>query len=141
RAVPTYVSGLPRPDDAGRAELMREWAGKGVRRVKLALGHGGETDLATFDAVAAVHDDLKVAIDAHWVYGLSDAQRLGRGLDERKASWFLEAPLVPEDVRGHRELAASTATPVAVGEALRNRYEVGDWRARGGPGRAHPAGA
>ena len=70
RTVPTYVSGLPRPDDAGRAELMSEWTGKGVRRVKLALGYGVEADLATFDAVAAVHDDLKVAIDAHWVYAL-----------------------------------------------------------------------
>ena len=97
-AVPTYVSGLPRPDDAGRAELMREWAGKGVRRVKLALGHGVEADLATFDAVAAVHDDLKVAIDAHWVYGLSDAQRLGR------APGRAEGQLVPRGAaraRGH----------------------------------------
>jgi D-galactarolactone cycloisomerase len=130
RTVPTYVSGLPRPDDEGRAELMREWAAQGVRRVKLALGYGVEADLATFDAVAAVHDDLKVAIDAHWVYPLSDAQRLGRALDERKASWFLEAPLVPEDITGHRELAASMATPVAVGEALRNRYEFADWMTR-----------
>lgn len=128
--VPTYVSGLPRPDDASRAELMGEWAAKGVRRVKLALGFGVEADLATFDAVAAVHDDLRVAIDAHWVYDPADAQRLARGLDDRGAAWFLEAPLVPEDVRGHRDLAARTATPIAVGEALRNRYEFADWMTR-----------
>lgn len=128
--VPTYVSGLPRPDDDARAELMRKWAAQGARHVKLALGYGVEADLATFDAVAEVHQDLRVAIDAHWVYGPADAQRLGRGLDERRASWFLEAPLVPEDVRGHRELAATLATPVAVGEALRNRYEFGDWMTR-----------
>jgi galactonate dehydratase len=129
-SVPTYVSGLPRPDDEGRVALMREWADQGVRRVKLALGFGAEPDLATFDAVAAVHPDLRVAIDAHWVYPLSDALRLGRELDDRRSAWFLEAPLVPEDVRGHQELAAALATPVAVGEALRNRYEFSDWMTR-----------
>jgi D-galactarolactone cycloisomerase len=80
--------------------------------------------------VAAVHPDLRVAVDAHWVYPLSDALRLGRRLDDRPAAWFLEAPLVPEDVRGHRELAAALAVPVAVGEALRNRYEFSDWMTR-----------
>lgn len=126
--IPTYVSGLPRPTDAGRAELAREWAATGVRAVKLHLGHGVDADLATVDAVRAAHPDLRVAVDAHWAYDLADALRLGRGLDERRA-WFLEAPLVPEDVDGHRELAAALATPVAVGEALRNRYEFRTWLA------------
>jgi galactonate dehydratase len=34
---------------------------------------------------------------------------------------------VPEDVAGHRDLAAALATPIAVGEALRNRYEFRAW--------------
>lgn len=124
--IPTYVSGLPRPTDAERAALAAEWAAKGVRAVKLALGYGVEADLATVDAVRAVHPDLKVAVDAHWAYPLHDALRLGRGLDERGA-WFFEAPLVPEDVTAHRELAAALTTPVAVGEAMRNRYEFRAW--------------
>lgn len=128
--VDTYVSGLPGPDDHVRAELMSGWVEKGVRRVKLALGFGVSADLATFDAVASVHEDLKVAIDAHWVYDLADAQRLGRGLDDRASTWFLEAPLVPEDVGGHSVLADRLATPVAIGEALRNRYEFADWMTR-----------
>lgn len=127
--VPTYVSGLPRPTDAERVELAREWVAKGVRHVKLALGHGVDADLATYDAVAAVHPDLRVAIDAHWAYDLADALRLGRALDERRA-WFLEAPLVPEDVTAHTELAAALVTPVAIGESLRNRYEFREWLAR-----------
>ncbi|HEY3504899.1 MAG TPA: mandelate racemase/muconate lactonizing enzyme family protein [Actinocatenispora sp.] len=127
--VPTYVSGLPRPTDAERAELAREWVARGVRHVKLALGHGVDADLATYDAVAAVHPELRVAIDAHWAYDLADATRLGRALDERRA-WFLEAPLVPEDVAAHTELAAALVTPVAVGESLRNRYEFREWLAR-----------
>jgi galactonate dehydratase len=93
-----------------------------VRAIKLHLGHGVAEDLATFDAVRAAHPDVRVAVDAHWAYDLADAMRLGRALDER-AAWFLEAPLVPEDIAAHKELAAALATPVAVGEAMRNRYE------------------
>ncbi|MEN3609063.1 mandelate racemase/muconate lactonizing enzyme family protein [Plantactinospora sp. ZYX-F-223] len=126
--VPTYVSGLPKPTDAARAELARDWVRQGVRAIKLHLGHGVDADLATYDAVAAAHPELRVAVDAHWAYDSADALRLGRALDERRA-WFLEAPLVPEDVDGHRELAAAIATPVAIGEALRNRYEFRTWLA------------
>ncbi|MCW3845295.1 mandelate racemase/muconate lactonizing enzyme family protein [Micromonospora yasonensis] len=126
--VPTYVSGLPRSTDAERAALAADWVRQGVRAIKLHLGNGVDADLATYDAVAAAHPDLRVAVDAHWAYDTADALRLGRALDERRA-WFLEAPLVPEDVEGHRELAAAIATPVAVGEALRNRYEFRAWLA------------
>ena len=126
--VPTYVSGLPRPTDAARAALAADWVGQGVRAIMLHLGHGVDADLATYDAVAAAHPDLRVAIDAHWAYDPADALRLGRALDDRRA-WFLEAPLVPEDLAGHRELAGAIATPVAVGETLRNRYEFRAWLA------------
>ncbi|GAA3934581.1 mandelate racemase/muconate lactonizing enzyme family protein [Actinomadura viridis] len=122
--VPTYVSGLPRPTDAGRAELARTWAERGATRVKLHLGHGVEEDLATFDAVAAT--GLHVAVDAHWAYSVPEAVRLGRALADRGAL-FLEAPLAPEDVEGHRDLARRVDLPVAVGETLRNRYELAHW--------------
>jgi galactonate dehydratase len=125
--IPTYVSGLPRPTDAERVALAQDWVDRGVRRIKLHLGHGVAEDLATVDAVCSTHPDLRVAVDAHWAYDLGEAQRLGRGLDERPGAWFLEAPLAPEDIPGHRDLAASIATPVAVGEALRNRYEFREW--------------
>lgn len=124
--IPTYVSGLAKPTDPERAALARQWTDQGVRAIKLHLGHGVAADLATFDAVQAAHPDLRVAVDAHWAYSLGDALRLGRALDERGA-WFLEAPLVPEDVTAHRELAAALSTPVAVGEAMRHRYEFREW--------------
>jgi galactonate dehydratase len=124
--IPTYVSGLPKPTDAERTALAADWAARGVRAIKLHLGTGVAADLATIDAVRSAHPDLRVAVDAHWAYPLNDALRLGRGLDERGA-WFFEAPLVPEDMTAHRELAAALTTPVAVGEAMRNRYEFRAW--------------
>jgi D-galactarolactone cycloisomerase len=124
--VPTYVSGLPRPDDAGRAALASEWADRGASAVKLHLGHGVAEDLRTVDAVQAAAPTLKVAVDAHWAYSLSDALSLADGLATRGAS-FLEAPLPPEDIRGHARLVAHSGVPIAVGESLRNRYEFAQW--------------
>lgn len=124
--VPTYVSGLPRPTDAERGELAAERAAAGTTAVKLHLGFGVDADLATVDAVRSAAPDLRVAIDAHWSYGIHDALRLAHGLADRDG-WFLEAPLAPEDEGGHAELVRRSPIPIAVGETLRNRYEFERW--------------
>lgn len=127
--VPAYISGLPEPTDEGRAALAARWEQAGARMVKLALGKGVGADLATFDAVAAAAPGLRIAVDAHWAYRIGEAVTLGRELDSRGAV-FLEAPLAPEDVAGHRELAERITTPIAVGESMRHRYEFADWLTR-----------
>ncbi|MFF0223330.1 mandelate racemase/muconate lactonizing enzyme family protein [Streptomyces sp. NPDC004629] len=126
KSVPVYISGLPRPTDPERAALAAQWVEKGATHVKLALGKGVEADLATFDAVAAAAPSMRIAVDAHWAYSIGEAIELGQELDRRHALFF-EAPLVPEDVAGHTELVSRITTPVAVGEAMRNRYEFADW--------------
>lgn len=135
--IPTYVSGLPGADDAHRADLAREWSGRGAKSIKLHLGNGVDSDLATFDAVRAAVPDVRLAVDAHWVYAFHDALRLADGLAER-GGWFLEAPLVPEDLVAHTELARRSRLPIAVGEAMRNRYEFEQWFAAGAIGVAQP---
>ncbi|MEV5297459.1 mandelate racemase/muconate lactonizing enzyme family protein [Amycolatopsis methanolica] len=127
--VPAYISGLARSTDAERAALAADWVPKGATQVKLALGKGIEADLATFDAVAEAAPSMRIAVDAHWAYRIGEAVELGQELDRRKSLVF-EAPLVPEDVGGHAELARRIRTPVAVGEAMRNRYEFADWLGR-----------
>jgi galactonate dehydratase len=135
--IPSYVSGLPEPTDEGRAALAAEWESKGAVLVKLAAGKGIDADLATYDAVAAAAPGLRIAVDAHWAYNRSDALRLGGELDRREALFF-EAPLAPEDVLGHRDLADRLDLPIAVGESLRNRYEFADWIGRRALGLAQP---
>jgi D-galactarolactone cycloisomerase len=124
--VPAYVSGLPRPDDAERASLAASWAAQGATGIKLALGYGIDNDLRTFDAVQSAAPEVRLAVDAHWAYTLPEARRLAFELGRRKA-WFLEAPLAPEDVLGHRDLVTSGTVSIAIGETLRNRYEFADW--------------
>jgi D-galactarolactone cycloisomerase len=127
--VPAYVSGLVGATDELRAAHAAQLFEEGIRSFKLHLGSGVEQDLATFDAVRTAAPTSRIAVDAHWSYGLGEAKMLGAGLDSRGA-WFFEAPLAPEDVEGHRELAQSIGTPIAVGEALRNRFEFADWLGR-----------
>lgn len=136
-SVPTYVSGLPGETPQDRAGLAADWAAGGATALKLAAGHGIAADLAAFDAVQAAAPDARVAVDAHWAYDLADARRLGRALDERGA-WFLEAPLEPEDVRGHTELARAIDLPVAVGETLRERFAFQHWLGARAVGLAQP---
>lgn len=124
--IPTYVSGLPRPDNKQRAELAVEWQQQGAAAVKLHLGHGVDSDLESVDVIRRAAPNLRIAVDAHWAYSSSDALRLAEELANRKA-WFLEAPLAPEDEEGHAELRARSRIPIAVGETLRNRYEFSRW--------------
>jgi galactonate dehydratase len=124
--VPSYVSGVTGDDLAAQAERAAGFAEAGFRTFKLHLGRSIRDDLAAVDAVLGAVPDARVAVDAHWSYGLGDARLLGRELDDRHA-WFFEAPLAPEDVAGHTDLAAAIATPVGVGEALRSRYEFEAW--------------
>ncbi len=135
--LPTYVSGIRGNDDAERVDKATAFVESGVRRIKLHLGTDIRTDLATYDAIRAVHPDLDLALDAHWTYRLGEAKALGHELDDRRA-WFFEAPLAPEDVEGHRDLAASLATPIAIGEAMRSRFEFTDWLARRAVGLTQP---
>ncbi|MDQ0643192.1 mandelate racemase/muconate lactonizing enzyme family protein [Microbacterium murale] len=135
--LPTYVSGVRGVDDAQIAERTAVLVEAGVRRFKMHLGTDLRTDLATYDAVRDVHPDLQVGLDAHWSYRLGEAMALGRELDRRHA-WFFEAPLAPEDVEGHRDLAASLDTPIAVGEAMRSRFEFTDWLTRRAVGLTQP---
>ncbi|MCG5219154.1 mandelate racemase/muconate lactonizing enzyme family protein [Streptosporangium sp. KLBMP 9127] len=120
--VPTYVSGLPGKVDADRVAQARDWVARGVRRVKVGLGYGVRADIASVEALRAVHDDLRVAVDVHGVYDLADALRLGRALVALDA-WFFEMPLAFEDVAGHADLAARLDIPIATGESLRHRLE------------------
>ena len=124
--LPAYVSGLPRNSDGERAELAADWERRGATAVKLHLGNGVAADLATVDAIRTAAPGLRIAVDAHWAYPLTDALVLAGELAGRGA-WFLEAPLAPEDLAGHAELAARSTIPIAVGEALRNRYEFVQW--------------
>jgi galactonate dehydratase len=61
-----------------------------------------------------------------WKYTVPEAVRVGRVLEANGVEFF-EAPLVPEDIDGHRQLVEKLDLAVAVGEPLRMRYQFLDW--------------
>ena len=126
-SVPCYVSGLPRPTDEERVELALSWVDRGFHAFKLAAGNGVEADARSIGALrAALGEEATVLLDAHWVYSLDDAVRLGHMLESQNTALF-EAPLNPEDIAGHAQLAQVLAVPVAIGETDRTRYQFRPW--------------
>ena len=133
--VPTYVSGLPRPDDDGRAALALDWFDRGATAVKLHLGHGVAQDLRTVDAIQAAAPAFGVAVDAHWAYSLSEALTLVEGLAARGAA-FLEAPLRPRTSGGTpawSNVPACRCRRRIPAEPLRVRAMAGRRSVAGGP--------
>ena len=125
--VPCYVSGLPKPTAAERVELAQEYVEEGYSAFKLAAGHGVRADTASVKALRdSLGDDATLLLDAHWVYTLDEAVQLGHALAALDVGFF-EAPINPEDVEGHAQLAAAVPVPIAHGETERTRYQFRPW--------------
>ena len=120
--VPVYASGGlyadgKTPDDLG-AEAAG-WVAEGHRMVKVKVGGSPEAeDLARVAAVRdAVGPDVAVMVDAHYTLDHDRALSLARGLAPLDVLW-LEAPIRPDDWRGHDRLAAASPVPLCGNETL-----------------------
>ncbi len=128
--LPAYVSGIRAPTDEARADLAARHFADGYAGVKLYLGHGVQADVAQARAVRdRVGPRARLMSDLFWAYSLETAARLGRELEALGVEW-IEAPLQPEDIRGHAALARTLDINVAVGEPLRTRYQFAEWLAQ-----------
>lgn len=126
-SLPSYVSGLREPTLDAQCEAARAYAGRGFEAIKIFLGHGVKTDIHTIKTIRqAVGPDVTLYCDLLWRYRLDEAIRIGRVLDGEGYEW-LEAPIAPEDIAGHRTLADTLDVPIAIGEPLRTIYEFLPW--------------
>lgn len=121
--IPCYVSGLPEPDLPARCALALRWQQKGFNAIKLALGYGVQQDIENVRAIRdALGPQASLFLDAHWNYSVAQAAELANALHPLGVG-FLEAPLLPEDIAGHRELRAKSPLPIALGETERTCYQ------------------
>lgn len=121
--IPCYVSGLPEPDLPARCALALRWQQKGFNAIKLALGYGVQQDIENVRTIRdALGPQASLFLDAHWNYSVAQAAELANALHPLGVG-FLEAPLLPEDIAGHRELRAKSPLPIALGETERTRYQ------------------
>ncbi len=123
KALPAYVSGLPKSTLAERAELARQWQARGFPAVKFAsaVSHEG-----TVQEMCRLREALgsKTAIlcDMHWKHTAPAAIKLIHQMDDYDLC-VAEAPCQPEDVEGQAQVAAAVRCPVGVGEELRTVFE------------------
>ena len=132
--IPVYASSLPRVHvSAGEAgwKGLGEYAGgladQGYRSLKVKLGIDLEQDRHALRVLRqAVGANVSLSVDVNGAYDLALARQAGRMMEEEGALW-LEEPLMPENMQGYAQLAASLDMIVAGGECLCNRWIFNDF--------------
>ena len=124
--VPAYA-GFGGTDPEKMAEQAAAHVALGYRALKL---HSRVSNARLLDIVRAVRErvgpEVTLRLDVHTTRSVSEAILLGRGLERLEVDW-LEAPVAPEDVDGHAEVARALDMQVASGEWLRTAYEWKPW--------------
>ncbi len=109
-------------EDALAAQAM----GFSGSKVKIGRPHLSQ-DRARLAAVRdAVGPGYEIMVDANQGFGLPEAMRRARMLEELAIAWF-EEPMPADDVGAHARLAAATSVPIAVGESLYSLSQFKDY--------------
>ncbi|SEQ25188.1 galactonate dehydratase [Faunimonas pinastri] len=122
--IPAYISGLPKPDRAERADLAAQWQDRGFSAFKFA---SPVADDGVAAELAGLRERLgpgaRIACDMHWTHTAEQAIALIRAM-EPHGLWFAEAPVNPEDIDGLAHVARSVSTTIAAGEEWRTVYDA-----------------
>lgn len=124
--VEAYATGFYRVRGQGEAKRLADEAlthrRNGFRAMKVKLGFGVEDDIAVMGAVreALAGEPVTLMIDSNHAYGVADAIRLGRALEDTGLRWY-EEPVVPERPADYRAVRKALAIPIAGGE---NEYTL-----------------
>ncbi|WP_166851414.1 enolase C-terminal domain-like protein [Isoptericola sp. BMS4] len=121
-SVPVYGSGgFTTQDEATTRRQVEAWLGEdGVGAVKLKIGESWGTRVARdLERVALVRDvvgaDVDVFVDANGAYGVGQARRVTRALDEHAVTWF-EEPVTSDDLPGLARVRDASRADVTAGE-------------------------
>jgi len=131
--VPAYGSGinLNRSTEALQAQAAK-WLEDGYKAIKVKVGKPDpEEDLARLMAVREVVGQTPLMIDANQGWDRTKAHLALKVLEAADPYW-VEEPLLADDVDGHVDLRHRTRTPLAVGENLYTRYQFNQYLSGGG---------
>lgn len=109
-------------------EQVRRWQDAGYDGVKIKVGKPDlEEDLDRVDAVRQlVGPNVKLMLDANQGWDVTAAVKRCQAL-ERFDPYWIEEPLIADDVLGHAELANRTRIPVAIGENVYTVYQYNQY--------------
>jgi L-alanine-DL-glutamate epimerase-like enolase superfamily enzyme len=134
RNIPAYASGGYYRAKAGAwdkavAEEIRQNQACGFRDHKIKVGGlSVREDAARVEAAAmAIGSGGRLALDANNAYkNVAEAISAIRAFEKAAGDvglWWVEEPLCPDDIEGHRQIASAVETPIATGELLQTRWE------------------
>lgn len=101
------------------------WLSRGYEAVKIKVGKEdpGE-DVERVGAVRAlIGQKRRLMLDANQAWTASEATTRTRMLELHRPYW-IEEPLISDDVLGHARLRAAVSTAIAVGENIHSRFEM-----------------
>ena len=130
RRVQAYATGFYRIRGQGEAARLAQEAeqhlSRGFTAFKVKLGFGLGDDFAVMRAMRDVAGKHEAMIDVNHAYGVAEAIRLGRALEDMgwRLRWY-EEPVVQEDLEGYAEVRRALSTPIAGGE---NEYTAFGFR-------------
>lgn len=126
RRLPAYVSGLRQPTLEAQCTAASRFIEEGYAGIKLFLGYGVPEDIRTIRSVRKAVPDARLFCDLLWRYPVGEAIRIARVLEGEGYEW-LEAPISPENIEGHRRMVESVDIPIAAGESIRTHHEFQAW--------------
>lgn len=128
-ALPAYASGGWADAASIGAQLQSYVEQGGFRAVKMRVGvmaASVDNSVARVQAArAALGPDVAVMVDAHGTFGVREAQRFARKVEDCDLTWF-EEPVNADDKAGQAEVRASTDIPIASGESEFTRFDFRD---------------
>ncbi|MSQ55392.1 MAG: mandelate racemase/muconate lactonizing enzyme family protein [Betaproteobacteria bacterium] len=127
--IPAYGSGINMHlDGEPLAEQMRGFLERGYRAVKMKVGRDDAQEdverVATVRKVIGPKTLLMLDANQKWTPG--EAIQRVRMLEQFNPYW-IEEPVLADDIPGHARVRAGLGTPVAIGETLFTRYQFADY--------------
>lgn len=123
--VPCYMGGVDL--DFTIDELLAQTdrnVGKGFHAIKMKVGRNNlKEDVERVGAMREhLGDDFPLMADANMRWTVDQAIQAARKFQDYGLVW-LEEPIVPDDVNGHRRVLAEGGVPLATGENLRTLWD------------------
>jgi len=123
--VPCYAGGVDlNLEIEPLLEQTRANLEHGFRAIKMKVGRARlAEDVARVAAMREfLGEDFPLMVDANMKWTVEEAIRAARALRPFGLVW-LEEPLIPEDIEGHRRVLREGGLPLAAGENLRSLWE------------------
>lgn len=130
--VPAYASGInlnKTPDEL--VEQIQGWKKRGFRAFKVKVGKPDiEEDVARLTVMREAAGPLPLMIDANQGWDFPKAMRAINAYEHLSPYW-VEEPLLADDVAGHARLKQAVRSPIATGENVYTIQQFNDFLMRG----------